>query len=338
MVLEVDACGREVRRGTFLPSGAVRGIANDVVVAAPYLYVVGFQAPAVSAGDRGEGFAARLFQASLGLDVVIPLRGSDLNDAVNAVAVAPDGALWGVGVLNYTAGPPWATHCAWTIKADGATGAACGSNPFANCTYDGINDIQASATTGRLHVAGRRGSDAFTTSYAPSECSTVAPCPCTPSGRTVLFRPPGATAAEAYKLAVGSTATYAIGWADASGAGDYAGTLVRIPASGGVPSFAPLWNPTPLGDAFLGLTLDSAAGSLFIVGVSNWDVSPTSTTASAVVARYDAATLAGGWTAYPPLAGACWDVLLDAAGGLVIACVSPTSSSVRRCLPAGTCP
>ncbi|MDI7266866.1 MAG: hypothetical protein QME96_02595 [Myxococcota bacterium] len=35
-------------------------------------------------------------------------------------------------------------------------------------------------------------------------------------------------------------------------------------------------------------------------------------------------------------AGAC--SAFDAAGGIVVACVSPTSSSVRRCTPAGVCP
>ena len=338
ITIALDACGRELRRGTFLPTGAARAVGNAVAVAGPSVYVVGFQAPAVSAGDVGDGFAARLFKASLGLEVSVPLYGSPHNDEVGDIAVAADGNLWAVGAGDTTSAPPSPVHFAWVIKGNPLTGEACGWDPFAPTgdTYDAAWGVAAPPGAGRIYLAGGHDNLGFLTSYASSECSVTAPCGCAPSGRTVTFSPAGMTTTEGRAVVAIGSAFHVVGWS-ADAAGDYAGFVARVVADRVTP--APVaWNPTPRMDAFLGAATDPRATALFAVGLADWDGSGTSAAADGVVARYDPTSLALSWTVYPAGAGACWDAAVDAADGVIVVCVSPFASSVLRCLPTGTCP
>ncbi|MDI7270083.1 MAG: hypothetical protein QME96_19010, partial [Myxococcota bacterium] len=163
LAIQIDACGREVDREAFMPTGAVRARANTVAVSRTNAYVAGVMGPSVSSGGASDGFVTRLAKSPLpvGLfvEVHIGLRGGDLNDEIGDVAIADDGSLWFAGVSE--AAPAWANHCAWTVKGNAATGAACGWNPFGDCTADSAWGMAAVPSERRVYLAGRRGARAF---------------------------------------------------------------------------------------------------------------------------------------------------------------------------------
>jgi hypothetical protein len=338
-VAALDACGGEPRQTAFLPEGAVRGQGNALAVSGAYLYVVGLQAPAVAAGDVAEGLGARLLKASLGVDWTMTLHGSDANDEVTDLALADDGTPWAVGVAGTTTIPPYAFHSAWVIKADPDSGEACGWDPFAPSgdTFDAGWGIAAAG--GRLHVTGRRDAAGFLTSYAGSDCSSRAPCPCAPTAPVVTFAGPATAGTEGRAVvADGGEAGvfHVVGWS-ADSTGDYGGFVARV--AGDTAALGPWWNPTPLVDTFVGAAAAAEGGALYVVGATNWDGGPASATARGVLARYDVeAVPAPAWSIEPREAGVCWDALVDDAGGVVVVCASTTASDVRRCLPGGSCP
>ncbi len=325
-VAAYGSCGVLLREGRFRVGTSLTTTLSQVVVSGEDVYVVGQTTDA--GADTGNGAWARLPKSSLVPTWATGLWGGDNPDEVWAIAVAAGGAAWMVGTAGITA----TGSLPWVILGN-PTGAACGFSPLPVTTSGVGRDVLL--TGGRIYVTGARDGMAYVTSFGEGECPFTPgiPCACTPSGSTTDFQADGATFTEVRALAFAGGSLYVAGFADVGGD---LGAMVGRLAGPGV-TYAPRWNPTTTIDGYTALAPDPTGAALYAVGTSGW--SGSGEAGNAVVARYGAAGLAAEWQAYPLGAWACWDVVVDDLGGVVVACVQPGgSSTLRRCLPTGTCP
>jgi hypothetical protein len=324
-VAAFDACGNRLREATFASTGATSTSLSGLTLTGDDVYVVG---QTLEAGtDPGNGVWARLFKATLASAWVNPLWGSDQPDEAWAVAVS-GGDVWMTGPAAITA----SGSDAWVIRGQ-PTGAACGFAAFP--AAPGGVGRDAIVSGGRAYVAGAWGGEAFLTSWGAGECAFTPGdgCPCPPTGTTVTFQSSGAAYTEARAIVALGSGFYVAGFSDVGG--DYGGMVARIAST--VVTEAPRWNPTTLVDAYTALAADATGSAIYATGTQGWDGSGEA--GSAVLARYGTAGVTSEWQVNPAGAWACWDVVVDALGGVVVGCLVPGGgSTLRRCLPTGVCP
>ncbi len=321
-VIALDACGARLRDAAFaLPSTTATAGAH-LTAAGSDLYVVSQFTEAGT--DPGDGMWARLDKASLARTWVQRLDGDPAySDDVYRIAVADDGNIWMAGVMGSGA----ATTRAWGLKGTSA-GSVCGWDVFPGTAARALANLSAG---GRIWLTGVRGVETFLTSYAPSECSAGGPAcaACTPSGPTVAWLPTGMTEAQGRALARLGATTWVVGWVTEA-TGDSGGMIVGVTGS---TYGAPLvWDPTANPDGFMGVAASAAGTELYLAGFTNG-------IDTGLVARYVPSSPTLAWTATPAGAGRCRDVVVDAAGGIVLLCGGPgNNDTIRRCLGTGACP
>ena len=326
-VAAYDACGVRLREQRFTaPAAATGNLLTALALGNAEVYVAG---QALLAGDDpGNGLWARLPKTTLTPAWAVGLWGGDDLDEIWSVGVTAAGNGWMFGTTR-TDAPPM---IAWVVRGYADTGRACGFTAFGGETGTVGRGLVLSG--GRVYLGGQRAGQGMVTSFADDECGFVAgPCPCTPSGTTVTVEVAGSLSTEVRALVDVAGSLYLAGFSDVGG--DLGALVARL--AGSTVTFAPRWNPTAQIDAFTELAADASGSALYAVGTRGW--SGTGDAAQAVLARYGVAGLTAEWQTTPTGAWACWDVAVDAGGGIVVACSRTGSGSLlARCLPSGVCP
>ncbi len=326
-VAAYDACGvRRLEQRFTAPAAATGNLLTALALGNADVYVAG---QALLAGDDpGNGLWARLPKTTLTPAWSVGLWGGDDLDEIWSVGVTAAGNAWMFGTTR-TDAPPM---IAWVVRGYADTGRACGFATFGGETGTVGRGLVLSG--GRVYLGGQRAGQGMVTSFADDECGFVAgPCPCTPSGTTTTVQVVGSLSTEVRALVDVAGSLYLAGFSDVGG--DLGAMVARL--AGTTVTFAPRWNPTAQIDAFTELAADSSGSALYAVGTRDW--SGTGDAAQAVLARYGVAGLTAEWQTTPTGAWACWDVAVDAGGGIVVACSRTGSGSLlARCLPSGVCP
>ncbi|MEZ4391706.1 MAG: hypothetical protein R3A48_11465 [Polyangiales bacterium] len=331
-ISSLDACGTLTSQTSWLPSSMPRATATHIAtrttarVPSSPLAIVGFG----GADGNLDGLVSTLMTSPVRVtrDITLPASGSD--DLYWQSTQSPDGLLWSAGQTNSQVGT-----CASVSLASPSTGTVCTWNIFSSCIGGGTFGTSI-GHDGGVWFTGAHGNSAFVARYPSFGCAATPGCTCAPT-LVREFGAPGTVSTTGRSVVAGSARTLVAGYAFLNGT-DAAAVVMGVTADGTV-SFGSPWNPTTIGDAFLGAAfVDGPSPTLYAVGLRGWDGLGNTAFAQGVLAAYDANTLTQRWVVSVPNAGGCWGVVGDDAGGVIVACGGSTSSTVRRCTSAGVCP
>ncbi len=333
-VATLDACGATVAVNTYIPPGVSRANLVSVATRTPSRtwtsppIVVGFTANGT--GDT-DGLFSALSTTSLTPSNSVLLRASAVEDLFWQATQTADGNVWVVGT---TSGTP----CASVVLGAATSSSYCIWNVFSDCTGGAGGHGITTGYDGFVWVSGTHGPNGYVARYPSLGCAPTPGCRCAPASAPVEFSVAGAISTAGRSVVAGTTSNFVAGYAFLS-ATDGEAFVASVTSDGRVSLSAP-WNPTALGDGYLGAAYANTATGpvLYVSGVRGWNGVGNVANGTGVVAAYDAVTLGLRWSTTVSGAGGCWSVNVDEGGGVVLTCGGLTSSTVRRCLPTGSCP
>ncbi len=339
VVLKMDPCGDSLIRNDI--TNNVRAGASSVVIDTTYAYIAGSQCPSINAGDICDTYAARINKNNLSVVNLWNISGTSSRiDFIKKVIPFPNDILWGVGTANDSSKEPYTIPNIMMMKMNTNSGQYCNWNPFPpdGDTYDYGTDIAYNSIEGRVYFTGRMNTtEGYLSSFLISDCSYSQPCSCSPTGNTVkiIYNDPNIYATHPYSMLLDSNNFFITGLLTDQG-GLWEGFVAKV--SGNSVLLSDKFKMTQKYDAFAHIGNGPSDNLVIVSGLIGYDGSSSVGSATGIVSVYDKVNLKQVATFFPSNTNICFSSGIDAGGGIVLVCDTPTGASIIRCTSSGICP